>query len=34
MRLIVTRGTDRKESEIKTQAQWHAALKTHFGVVL
>lgn len=34
MRLIVTRGKSREESEVKSEADWNTALKTHFGVVL
>jgi len=33
-KLIVTRGGKREESEIRSEAEWHAALRQHFGVVL
>jgi N-hydroxyarylamine O-acetyltransferase len=34
LRLIVTRGNIREESDLKSDVDWHAALKRHFGVVL
>jgi N-hydroxyarylamine O-acetyltransferase len=34
MRLIVTHGNSREESEVESDVGWNAALKTHFGVVL
>src|SRR5262249_47928935 len=34
MRLIVTHGNARQETELHSEAEWQAALKTHFDVVL
>ena len=34
MRLIVTHGSSRQETDLHSEAEWHAALKTHFRVVL
>jgi N-hydroxyarylamine O-acetyltransferase len=34
MKLIVTGGSTRQESQLNSEAEWHEALRTYFGVVL